>query len=35
MDRSHVVQDTENWWAVVYTVLNLQVPLNAGNFLST
>jgi hypothetical protein len=26
-------EDTALWWAFVNTVMNLRVPLNAGNFL--
>ena len=30
-----VVQDTEQWLALVETALNLQVPLHVGNILAT
>jgi hypothetical protein len=34
-DRIDLAQDRDRWWALVYTVMNLRVPLNAGNFLSS
>jgi hypothetical protein len=30
-----LADDKDQWWAVVNTVMNPQVPYNAGNFLST
>jgi hypothetical protein len=35
VDWIHLVQDEEQWWAVVNTVLKLWVPQNAGNFLTS
>jgi hypothetical protein len=32
MDRSHLSQDRNQWQALVYTVMNLGVPEEAGNF---
>jgi hypothetical protein len=34
MDRIYLAQDRDQWRALVKTVLNLQVPKNAGKFLS-
>jgi hypothetical protein len=31
MDWIHLAQDRDRWWALVNTVMNLQVPLKAGN----
>ena len=28
-------QDRDRWWGIINTVINLQVPLNVWNFLST
>jgi hypothetical protein len=35
VDWIDLAQDRDRWWAVVHTVMNLQVPLNAGNSLSS
>jgi hypothetical protein len=35
MGRIHLVQDRDQWWALVNMVINLQVPLNIGKFFST
>jgi hypothetical protein len=32
VDWIHLVQNRDQWQAVVNTVLNLRVPLKAGNF---
>jgi hypothetical protein len=34
MDWIDVAQDGYQWWALVNMVMNLQVPQNAGKFLS-
>jgi hypothetical protein len=31
--RLDLDQDTDKWWALVSKVVNLRIPLNAGNFL--
>jgi hypothetical protein len=28
----HVTQDGDNWWTLVNKVMNLQIPIEAGNF---
>jgi hypothetical protein len=35
MDWIDVAQDRSKWRALVNTVMNLRVPKNAGNFLSS
>jgi hypothetical protein len=35
VDWMHLAQDSDQWLAVVNTVMNLQVPQNAGNFLTS
>ena len=34
MNSIDVAQDRDRWRALVNAVMNLQVPLNAGNFLT-
>jgi hypothetical protein len=34
MDWIDLAQDREHWRALVYTVMNVRVPLNVGKFLS-
>jgi hypothetical protein len=34
VDWIDIAQDRDKWRALVYTVLNCRVPLNAGKFLS-
>ena len=33
VDWIHLAQDRKEWWAFANTVMNLRVPLLAGNFL--
>jgi len=33
VDWIHLTQDRDHWWALVYMVMNLQVPCKVGNFL--
>ena len=35
MDWIKLAQDRDRWWAVVNVVMNLQVPYNAGIFLTS
>jgi hypothetical protein len=35
MDWINLAEDGDRWRAHVYTVMNLRVPCNAGNFLSS
>jgi hypothetical protein len=35
IDWISLAQDSDRWRALVNTVMNLQVPENAGNFLSS
>jgi len=31
----HLAQDRDQWWVLANTVMNLRVPLKAGNFLNS
>ena len=35
MDYIYLVQDRDNWRAVMSAVMNLRIPWNAGNFLTS
>jgi len=35
MDWIKLAQDKDRWWALATVVMNLQVPLNARNFLTS
>jgi hypothetical protein len=35
MDGIGMAWDSDMWWALMKTKINLQVPYNAGNFLSS
>jgi len=35
MDWIELAQDRDRWWALVNVVMNLWVPSNAGNFLTS
>jgi hypothetical protein len=34
IDYINLAQNRDRWWALVYTVINLRVPQQAGNFWS-
>jgi hypothetical protein len=35
VDWMHLAQDMDQWQALMNMIMNLQVPLKAGNFLSS
>jgi hypothetical protein len=35
VDWSHLADERDQWWAVVITVMNSQVPYSARNFFSS
>ena len=35
MDWIELAQDRDRWWALITVVINLQVPYNSGNFLTS
>jgi hypothetical protein len=35
MDWMHLVQDRDQWWSLVNTVMYLRFPQKAGNFLTS
>jgi hypothetical protein len=35
VDWIHLAQDMDHWRAVMYIIMNLRFPQNAGNFLSS
>jgi hypothetical protein len=35
VDRINVASYVHKWWAVVNMVMNIQLPLNGGNFLTS
>jgi hypothetical protein len=35
MDCIGLAPDMDRWWAIVQAVMNIRVPQNAGNFLTS